>query len=147
MIPKSPNSDEKFISVSLIPAGHCPGSVMFLFNTADMATILYTGDFRLHPKDLPRIKQLRGRSGETLAIDKMYFDSTFWSEVFPDFPSRHRSCDVISDVIREWISKGKEYIVNINLPAYYGSEFLYKDVADKLKMPIHVHEDVRNSYR
>lgn len=38
------NSIEK-TSVIAIPAGHCPGSVMFLFEQSNQR-ILYTGDFR-----------------------------------------------------------------------------------------------------
>lgn len=33
------------LSVTAIPAGHCPGSIMLLFETDDKR-ILYTGDFR-----------------------------------------------------------------------------------------------------
>lgn len=32
-------------SVTAIPAGHCPGSVMFLFEQ-NFKHVLYTGDFR-----------------------------------------------------------------------------------------------------
>lgn len=34
------------LTVTAIPAAHCPGSVMFLFEQDDQK-ILYTGDFRL----------------------------------------------------------------------------------------------------
>lgn len=46
-----PQADEKDFNTSInvvvtaIPAGHCPGSVMFLFEQGDKK-ILYTGDFR-----------------------------------------------------------------------------------------------------
>lgn len=33
------------LSVTAIPAGHCPGSVMLLFEQRDKR-VLYTGDFR-----------------------------------------------------------------------------------------------------
>lgn len=33
------------ITVTAVPAGHCPGSIMFLIQQNDL-TILYTGDFR-----------------------------------------------------------------------------------------------------
>lgn len=40
-------NDEKNVklAVTAIPAGHCPGSVMFLFDYKEMR-VLYTGDFR-----------------------------------------------------------------------------------------------------
>lgn len=45
--PKIDSSDEpvKRTSVTAISAGHCPGSVMFLFEQENRR-ILYTGDFR-----------------------------------------------------------------------------------------------------
>lgn len=40
------NSNEsRRITVTTIPAAHCPGSVMFLFEEKNLK-ILYTGDFR-----------------------------------------------------------------------------------------------------
>lgn len=33
------------LSVTAIPAGHCPGSIMLLFEQSDKR-VLYTGDFR-----------------------------------------------------------------------------------------------------
>lgn len=39
------DGNEKKLSVTTVPAGHCPGSVMFLFEQNDKK-ILYTGDFR-----------------------------------------------------------------------------------------------------
>lgn len=39
------NSGSVRLSVTAIPAGHCPGSIMLLFEKDDKR-ILYTGDFR-----------------------------------------------------------------------------------------------------
>lgn len=39
------NGITQFVVVTTIPAFHCPGSVMFLFEKDDVK-VLYTGDFR-----------------------------------------------------------------------------------------------------
>ena len=52
--------------VIAVDAGHCPGSVMFLFQRLDidgniLKTILYTGDFRLDNPLIPLPQSLRVR--------------------------------------------------------------------------------------
>ncbi len=43
------------VTVTLIPAGHCPGSVMFLFDGCE-GRVLYTGDFRFHVGDVTKLR-------------------------------------------------------------------------------------------
>eukprot|EP00795_Rhopilema_esculentum_P002484 gene2484-18146_t len=50
------NSDS--VLVTLIPAGHCVGSVMFLFE-GQKGAVLYTGDFRMKKGDIKRIECLQ----------------------------------------------------------------------------------------
>lgn len=42
---KNDNNQETRLTVTCIPASHCPGSVMFLFEVNGIK-VLYTGDFR-----------------------------------------------------------------------------------------------------
>ncbi|XP_077301179.1 protein artemis-like [Arctopsyche grandis] len=128
----------KCVAVTLIPAGHCPGSVMFLFEKCDGIRILYTADFRMTVSTLQKITHFHNDDGSTKTIHKMYFDSTFWNEDYTNFPSRSESSDYICSIIEEWISKGKEYFVSLSISAKYGSEYLYKEMYERLKMPIHV---------
>lgn len=148
---KIPNDGEEVsyqcVAITLIPAGHCPGSVMFLFEKCDGIRILYTADFRMNLATLQTITHLHNDDGSTKNIKKMYFDSTFWNKDFANFPSRIQSSDYICSIIKEWISKGKEYFVSLSISAKYGSEYLYKEIYEKLKMPIHVNDFTFDIYR
>ncbi|KAK3544580.1 hypothetical protein QTP86_017660 [Hemibagrus guttatus] len=74
------------VVVTLLPAGHCPGSVMFLFEGAQ-GTVLYTGDFRLAAGDAARMEHLH--SGNRVKdIQSVYLDSTFYDPRFYQIPSR-----------------------------------------------------------
>ncbi|KAK3517822.1 hypothetical protein QTP70_018977, partial [Hemibagrus guttatus] len=83
------------VVVTLLPAGHCPGSVMFLFEGAQ-GTVLYTGDFRLAAGDAARMEHLHsGNRCEALHvvvivkdIQSVYLDSTFYDPRFYQIPSR-----------------------------------------------------------
>ncbi|XP_021232655.1 5' exonuclease Apollo [Numida meleagris] len=57
------------VTVTLLDANHCPGSVMFLFE-GSFGTILYTGDFR-YSRAMQREPALSGRR-----IDRLYLDNT-----------------------------------------------------------------------
>lgn len=146
-IPAKNGSSEKYVNVTLISAGHCPGSVMFLFEDSEDKRILYTGDFRLSAQELRLLKPLHKHDGTPKEIHKTYFDSTFWSEKYADFPSRDDSCDIICSIIKEWTSKGSQYIVFLKTPANYGSEFLFMEIYRRLKMPIFVKKYFYHTYK
>ena len=61
--------------MTLLPAGHCPESVMFLFE-GDKGTVLYTGDFRLGKGEAARMETLHSGS-RTKDITSVYLDTTF----------------------------------------------------------------------
>ncbi|XP_036828640.1 protein artemis isoform X2 [Oncorhynchus mykiss] len=80
------SGEREELVVTLLPAGHCPGSVMFLVEGAQ-GTVLYTGDFRLAKGDASRIELLHSGS-RVKDIKSVYLDSTFYDPRFYQIPSR-----------------------------------------------------------
>lgn len=137
---------DKYLSVTTIPAGHCPGSVMFLFEYGDK-TVLYTGDYRISTEDLKKFKAFYYNSGGLKKIDNIYLDTTFFSSSYENFPNRSDIIDNLSKIIQDWINRSNKHIINIVTPATYGSENFFIQLSGKLKMPIHVSEEKYDLYK
>ncbi|XP_023557507.1 5' exonuclease Apollo isoform X2 [Octodon degus] len=81
------------MTVTLIDANHCPGSVMFLFE-GYFGTILYTGDFRYTPSMLKEPALAVGKQIHTL-----YLDNTNCNPALV-LPSRQEAAQQIIQLIR-----------------------------------------------
>ncbi|XP_017881799.1 protein artemis-like isoform X2 [Ceratina calcarata] len=142
------NDDAIVVSVTAVSAGHCPGSVMFLFER-DTVSVLYTGDFRINPKDLSKLKALH-YSGQSKLIPrtftKIYLDTTFLSNDYVSFPTRQESIVKICQVSKDWLGKDPRNVVILECSALYGSEFLYIELSNMLNMKIHVRDCVYEIY-
>ncbi|CAK9811333.1 Protein artemis [Anthophora quadrimaculata] len=139
---------EILITVIPVSAGHCPGSVMFIFERNDIS-ILYTGDFRINPMDFSKLKGLHYYEDSKLlprTFTKIYLDTTFLSNDFPVFPTRQESLVKICEVTNEWLDKDPRNVVILECSATYGSEFLFVELSKMLNMKIHVRNDVYESY-
>ncbi|XP_014679484.1 PREDICTED: 5' exonuclease Apollo-like [Priapulus caudatus] len=79
------------LTVSVIPANHIQGAVMFLFD-GYFGRILYTGDFRYMPGILDDV-DLRD-------IDILYLDNTYCDPACV-FPTRQASIEEIIDIIQQ----------------------------------------------
>ncbi|MGH0148725.1 UNVERIFIED_CONTAM: hypothetical protein FKN15_013969 [Acipenser sinensis] len=80
------SGEKEDVVVTLLPAGHCPGSVMFLFE-GNNGTVLYTGDFRMAKGEAARMELLH--SGDRVKdIKSVYLDTTFFDPRFYQIPSR-----------------------------------------------------------
>ncbi|XP_073443169.1 5' exonuclease Apollo [Dendrobates tinctorius] len=90
MLPLDDTGNET-VTVTLIDANHCPGSVMFLFE-GYFGTVLYTGDFRYDPIMLA-YSPLRN-----LKIDILYLDNTNGDQ---NLPSRQEATEQIKEVIKK----------------------------------------------
>lgn len=82
------------LTVTLMDANHCPGSVMFLFE-GYFGTILYTGDFRYTPSMLREPALSTGKQIHTL-----YLDNTNCNPAL-DVPSRQEAAQQIVELIRK----------------------------------------------
>lgn len=137
---------DKSVCVTLLRAGHCPGSVMFLFEYQEKI-VLYTGDYRIHKNDYKKFKLFKYPSGAPKHIDKIYLDTTFFKKQYPSFPSRDQCINSVCSIIREWIAKSKHHIVSLKTSATYGYESLFIDLSKSLGFPIHVSEREHKFYR
>ncbi|KXJ69156.1 protein artemis-like [Aedes albopictus] len=137
----APSEHPRDLQVTTVPAGHCPGSVMFLFQT-NHHKVLYTGDFRLSPKDLRNILPLRN-----LSPDVIYLDTTFFLPQYRYLPPQSGSLSKLTELCQEWLSLNPQNVVSLKLPALYGSEFLFIELSRRLRHKIHVKREELQSYR
>ncbi|KAM9468323.1 protein artemis [Clarias gariepinus] len=131
------------VVVTLLPAGHCPGSVMFLFEGAQ-GTVLYTGDFRLAAGDAARMEHLH--SGNRVKdIQSVYVDSTFYDPSFYQIPSREACLAGIRKLVKDWICLSPYHVVWLNCKAAYGYEYLFTNLGLEFNLQVHVNS--LNMYR
>ncbi|XP_062374509.1 protein artemis [Sardina pilchardus] len=124
------------VVVTLLPAGHCPGSVMFLFE-GGQGTVLYTGDFRLAAGDVARMEFLH--SGNRVKdIQSVYLDSTFFDPRFYQIPSREACLNGIKELVQDWLTQSPYHVVWLNCKAAYGYEYLFTNLSEEFGCQIHV---------
>ncbi|XP_073981570.1 DNA cross-link repair protein snm1 [Rhodnius prolixus] len=124
------------VKVTPLRAGHCPGSIMLLFESYG-GRVLYTGDFRLSTKDLEKSQTLF-ENGQLIKLNNIYLDTTFADACYATFPSRETSFKIIKEII---IRSKKLYNVSyiaILPPASVGIEYLMIELYKEFKKLIHV---------
>ncbi|KAL3852600.1 hypothetical protein ACJMK2_016219, partial [Sinanodonta woodiana] len=136
IIPNPAASQNDEVQLTLLPAFHCPGSVMFLLEGRE-GTVLYTGDFRWEHFDLEKMTALRS-GNSTKLIKSLYVDTTFFSENSLYIPSRQNCINAVYCLVRDWIGENPQNIVHISPRSQYGHEPLLKAVAEKLGLKVHV---------
>ncbi|XP_066146139.1 protein artemis [Euwallacea fornicatus] len=129
-----------YISVTCIPAGHCPGSVMFLFET-DKIRILYTGDYRIHAHDITKFRCFYDVFGIVKSINKIYLDTTFFLESYRSFPKRETSLSELCNVILQWTSQHPKNSIKLNFCGRYGYEYVFTEIYKVCKMQVHVNKE------
>ncbi|KAM8740789.1 protein artemis [Acanthopagrus schlegelii] len=130
------SGEKEDLVVTLLPAGHCPGSVMFLFE-GSQGNVLYTGDFRLAGGDASRIEHLHSGS-RVKDIQSIYLDSTFYDPRFYQIPTREVCLSGILELIGNWIIQSPYHVVWLNCKAAYGYEYLFTNLGEEFNTQIHV---------
>ncbi|KAL1784597.1 artemis [Sigmodon hispidus] len=130
------SGEKEEIVVTLLPAGHCPGSVMFLFQGSN-GTVLYTGDFRLAKGEVSRMELLHS-GGRVKDIQSVYLDTTFCDQRFYQIPSREECLRGILELVRSWITRSPNHMVWLNCKAAYGYEYLFTNLSEELGVQVHV---------
>lgn len=117
--PVTINLDEvgkETMTVTLVDANHCPGSVMFIFE-GYFGRILYTGDFRFCDR-LLKYSAIKGKQFDTLYLDNTYCHPKCF------FPTRSTATTTVVEIIRNH----PQHTVVIGLHSL-GKETLLNDVA------------------
>ncbi|XP_033018140.1 protein artemis isoform X4 [Lacerta agilis] len=124
------SGEKEDLVVTLLPAGHCPGSVMFLFQ-GESGTVLYTGDFRLAKGEVARMELLHSGS-RVKDIQSVYLDTTFCDPKYYQIPSREECMKGILELVQSWISLSPYHVVWLNCKAAYGYEYLFTNLSEEL---------------
>ncbi|XP_037366552.1 protein artemis [Talpa occidentalis] len=132
------SGEKEEIAVTLLPAGHCPGSVMFLFQGSN-GTVLYTGDFRLAKGEVARMELLHC-GGRVKDIQSVYLDTTFCDPKFYQIPSRAECLSGIIELVRSWITRSPHHVVWLNCKAAYGYEYLFTNLSEEFGVQVHVNK-------
>uniref|UniRef100_A0A8D2C0S5 Protein artemis n=1 Tax=Sus scrofa TaxID=9823 RepID=A0A8D2C0S5_PIG len=132
------SGEKEEIVVTLLPAGHCPGSVMFLFQ-GNNGTVLYTGDFRLAKGEAARMELLHS-GGSVKDIQSVYLDTTFCHPKYYQIPSREECLRGILELVRSWITRSPYHVVWLNCKAAYGYEYLFTNLSEEFGVQVHVNK-------
>ena len=111
---------DETITVSVIDANHCPGSVMYIFE-GYFGKIFYTGDFRYSKDTIMEIGMLENCQN----VDVLYLDNTYCDPSIA-FPSREKA----KQDILKLIDSHSDYDIVFGMHAF-GKEDLLCDIADR----------------
>ncbi|XP_022832135.1 protein artemis-like isoform X1 [Spodoptera litura] len=134
---------EEFLEVTVLPAGHSLGSVMYLFEYENQK-ILFTGDFRISKNDVAKYKHLQN-NGEPIQIDALYVDTTFQDK--PYIPKRSEVVSNLIPHINKWLAENEKNKVVLSVSAMFGYEGACNQIYDEIKIKANVNEDDWAIYR
>lgn len=117
----------------------------FLFETIK-ENILYTGDFRIEKGDIQKYTQLKSYCNGNKILNKIYLDVTFYSKIYWEFQKRSESLETIIKALKKFWEREPDLHVNLEIPAKYGYEFIFKGLARAFKCKIHVDDFTLREY-
>ena len=131
------SSSDRSVTITCFGSGHCPGSLMLLFEGAH-GTVLYTGDFRLYAHQSGR----HGVISSKKQIDSLYIDMTFFDPSVRHLPEREQACQTLI----AFIEQSTDRHIHLKTSARVGYEYVYLSVYQKLGIPIHVNAEQYHLY-
>lgn len=139
--------DSSTLNVLTIPAHHCLGSVMFLFEDS-ISSALYTGDFRY--TEARHREEMRGflSSSSRPSLDHLYLDTTFYTPrepLFHSLPSRAQSEAAVIQLVKEWRSSHPAGKVHIDVTV--GWENIFIAVAESFDCDVVVTDEHYEEYK
>ena len=153
LVPGTPD-----VYVTMIPANHCPGSSLFLFekavgkgNNPKIQRVLHCGDFRAcpahisHPKLMPDVLDCLTRKTRQQKIDVCYLDTTYLNPKYA-FPSQEeviRSCaDMCVSLSKDradsddaW-ERAKRERAGAGMAKFVGKDVVKKEEEDSIAMSL-----------
>ncbi|PAA78721.1 hypothetical protein BOX15_Mlig012928g1 [Macrostomum lignano] len=137
------------LQVTLVPAGHCLGSVMFLFeDSADGYVALHTGDFRI-PTSLEALREVGAfhRQGRVIPINNAVVDTTFFTDHCRELPTRQESMQAICDLVSDCLDRHQNLSVKransgviLVAKARFSYEYVYQSLAETFGTKVHISE-------
>lgn len=125
------------VVVTAIPANHCAGSVMFLFE-GKRGTVLYTGDFRFAVGHASTVVPFHdGPDGKVKSIKAAYVDTTLCHPDAAYVPTREDSEEALISFFEPKLRAGVS--LRLNLPgAKLGYETLFESLSRAFGVKVHV---------
>lgn len=126
--------NNKKFRVTLIDANHCPGAVMYLFESDSFGTILTTGDFRYSPRMFSYRSPLRSCVNK---IDLCHFDNWNNNSKFNNIPSRINAYYQIYDLVKKKINENENTIFELEMDNL-GKEEILSNLAEHFNTKVAV---------
>ncbi|XP_067946167.1 protein artemis-like [Watersipora subatra] len=127
----------KQVTLTAIPAGHCPGSAMLLIE-GEEGNILYTGDFRFEIGTARLLSSLHDTYGNPKNLLSIHCDTTFFTPKAHHLASRSECEEAIVKEVKEHISQGPQHHVLLRVKAKLGYENVYRVIYDHLGVKTHI---------